>query len=67
MVQLCSHSLVGLQDAPQGISVCGLFKWPQFEPEVIRLAVGWYLRFLLSYRDAEELLAELGLHGGRSG
>ena len=39
-------------------SVCGLFKWRQFEPEVILLAVGWYLRFSLSYRDVEELLAE---------
>jgi hypothetical protein len=38
-------------------SVCGLFRWRQFEPEVILLAVGWYLRFSLSYRDAEELLA----------
>jgi hypothetical protein len=38
-------------------SVCGLFKWRQFEPEVILLAVGWYLRFSLSYRDVEELLA----------
>ena len=43
-------------------SVCGLFKWQQFEPEVILLAVGWYLRFSLSYRDVEELLAERGLH-----
>src|ERR1700722_18416839 len=42
-------------------SVCGLFKWRQFEPEVILLAVGWYLRFPLSYRDVEELLAERGL------
>ena len=31
-------------------SVSGLFKWRQFEPEVILLAVGWYLRFSLSYR-----------------
>ena len=30
-------------------SVAGLFKWRQFEPEVILLAVGWYLRFSLSY------------------
>jgi DDE domain len=43
-------------------SVAGLFKWRQFEPEVILLAVGWYLRFSLSYRDVEELLAERGLH-----
>jgi transposase-like protein len=28
---------------------------------VILLAVGWYLRFSLSYRDVEELLAERGL------
>jgi hypothetical protein len=41
-------------------SVCGLFKWRQFEPEIILLAVGWYLRFSLSYRDIEELLAERG-------
>jgi hypothetical protein len=43
-------------------SISGLFKWRQFEPEVILLAVGWYLRFSLSYRDVEESLAELGLH-----
>ena len=42
-------------------SVSGVFKWRQFEPEVILLAVGWYLRFSLSYRDVEELLAERGL------
>src|SRR5271169_40960 len=42
-------------------SVCGLFKWRQFEPEVILMAVGWYLRFSLSYRDVEELLTERGL------
>jgi hypothetical protein len=30
-------------------SVAGLFKWRLFEPEVILLAVGWYLRFSLSY------------------
>src|SRR6202043_581737 len=28
---------------------------------MILLAVGWYLRFSLSYRDVEELLAERGL------
>src|ERR1700682_902341 len=43
-------------------SVAALFKWRQFEPEMILLAVGWYLRFPLSYRDVEELLAERGLH-----
>jgi IS6 family transposase len=43
-------------------SITGLFKWRQFEPEVILLAGGWYLRFSLSYRDVEELLAERGAH-----
>src|SRR5258707_12209262 len=42
-------------------SVAALFKWRQFEPEMILLAVGWYLRFSLAYRDVEELLAERGL------
>jgi transposase, IS6 family len=42
-------------------SIAGLFKWRQFEPEVILLAVGWYLRFSLSYQDVEELLAERGV------
>jgi hypothetical protein len=47
-------------------SVSSLFKWRQFEPEVILLAVGWYLRFSLSYRDVEELLVERGLHADRN-
>ena len=33
----------------------------QFPPEVIRHAVWLYLRFSLSYRDVEELLAERGI------
>ena len=33
----------------------------RFPPEVILLAVRWYLRFSLSYRDVEELLAERGV------
>jgi len=32
----------------------------QFPSEVILLAVRWYLRYGLSYRDLEELLAEPG-------
>jgi hypothetical protein len=35
----------------------------RFPPEVIVLAVRWYLRFGLSYRDVEELLAERGISG----
>ncbi len=33
----------------------------RFPPEVISLAVRWYLRYGLSYRDVEELLAERGI------
>jgi hypothetical protein len=33
----------------------------RFAPEVILLAVRWYLRYGLSYRDLEELLAERGI------
>jgi IS6 family transposase len=33
----------------------------RFPPEVIVLAVRWYLRYGLSYRDIEELLAERGI------
>jgi len=33
----------------------------QFPPSVIQQAVRLYLRFMLSYRDVEELLAERGL------
>jgi transposase-like protein len=32
-----------------------------FPPDMIVLAVRWYLRFALSYRDVEELLAERGV------
>jgi IS6 family transposase len=33
----------------------------RFTPEVIVVAVRWYLRYSLSYRDVEELLAERGI------
>jgi len=33
----------------------------RFPPEVIALAVHWYLRYGLSYRDVEELLGERGV------
>ena len=37
------------------VSVFAGFRFP---PEVISVAVRWYLRYGLSYRDVEELLAE---------
>ena len=33
----------------------------RFPPEIIQHAIWLYLRFTLSYRDVEELLAERGL------
>ena len=36
----------------------------RFPREVIGLAVRWYLRYGLSYRDVEELLAERGIEVG---
>jgi len=38
-----------------------VFKWRQTAPELILCAVRWYLRYSLSLRDVEELLAERGL------
>src|ERR1700736_6219416 len=37
------------------------FKGFRVPPEIIVLAVRWYLRFGLSYRDVEELLSERGV------
>ena len=60
-MQLCRGGRISWADMVLAPSVAGLFKWRQFEPEVILLAVGWYLRFSLSYRDVEALLAERGI------
>ena len=37
------------------------FKWRHYESEIILLCVRWYLRYSLSYRDLEEMMAERGL------
>jgi IS6 family transposase len=44
--------------APASRSAFAGFRFP---PDVIVLAVRWYLRFGLSYRDVEELLTERGI------
>ena len=41
---------------PAAVSARSSFAGVRFPPEVIRLAVRWYLRYGLSYRDVEELL-----------
>src|SRR5689334_18716682 len=48
----------GRMTARRATSVFAGFRFP---PEVISLAVRWYLRYGLSYRDVEELLAERGI------
>jgi IS6 family transposase len=37
------------------------FKWRHFEGHIILICVRWYLRYCLSYRDLEEMMAERGL------
>ena len=48
----------GRVTAHHATSVFAGFRFP---PEMISLAVRWYLRYGLSYRDVEELLAERGV------
>src|SRR5437879_743799 len=43
------------------VGVPSAFAGFRFPAEVITLAVRWYLRYGLSYRDVEELLAERGI------
>ena len=38
-----------------------LFRGRHFQDEIIILCVRWYLRYSLSYRDLEEVMAERGL------
>jgi IS6 family transposase len=45
------------RSAVESVSFAGY----RFPPEVILFAVRWYLRYGLSYRDVEELLAERGI------
>jgi transposase-like protein len=51
-----SHRYLHLRPAPRSA-----FAGYRFPPEIITLAVRWYLRFGLSYRDVEKLLAERGV------
>lgn len=37
------------------------FKWRHYQPEIILLCVRWYLRYPLSNRNLEEMIAERGL------
>jgi IS6 family transposase len=59
---------VGARDADNGsrLGSRAIFKWRQTAPELILCAVRWYLRYSLSLRDVEELLAERGLEADHS-
>jgi hypothetical protein len=37
------------------------FKWRHYQGEIIVLCIRWYVRYSLSYRDLEEMMAERGL------
>ena len=39
-----------------------LFKFKQFESEIILLTIRWYLKYSLSYRNLVEMMEERGLH-----
>lgn len=67
----CRHSCVGDHEvgqaglmrrhpAPSTVPRSGFADF-RFPPDVIMVAVRWYLRYGLSYRDVEELLAERGI------
>ncbi|PEE35173.1 IS6 family transposase [Bacillus cereus] len=38
-----------------------IFKWKHYQPDIIVLAVRWYLRYNLSLRDLVEIMEERGL------
>jgi len=38
------------------------FRYKQFDKDVITVAVGYYLRHVLSYRDISEILREIGVN-----
>jgi transposase, IS6 family len=38
-----------------------IFKWKLFQSDIILLCVRWYLKYPLSYRNLEEMMAERGL------
>jgi IS6 family transposase len=47
--------------ANQGGPMENPFKWRHYKPEIILIAVRWYLRCALSYRDLEKTMSERGL------
>jgi hypothetical protein len=52
---------LGKVPSARSLSSVSSFAGYRFPPAVILVAVRWYLRYGLSYRDVEELLAERGV------
>src|SRR6476660_9037039 len=50
-----------MRSACSGSPPVSAFAGFRFPPDVIVVAVRWYLRYNLSYRDVEELLVERGI------
>jgi transposase, IS6 family len=61
VLQLRRERLVASEEMVKKATRPAIFKWRQTAPELILCAVRWYLRYSLSLRDVEELLAERGL------
>jgi len=53
--------MISHRSCPLPIVPNSAFKGFRFPPEIIVLAVRWYLRYGLSYGDVEELLTERGI------
>jgi transposase, IS6 family len=51
-----SGGMLRSHDRPVPVLPSSAFKGFRFPPEIIVVAVRWYLRFGLSYRDVAELL-----------
>ena len=60
VANVTAPTLIGLRFMQRNRPV--LFKGRHFESEIIVLCVRWYLRFGLSFRNLEELMAERNLH-----
>jgi len=56
-LRACGHSGVPIAKGMKKISYAGY----RFPPEIIQQAIWLYLRFTLSLRDVEDLLAERGI------
>ena len=53
----CRRTLAAVDESMRPLSYAGY----RFPPEIIQHAIWLYLRFTLSFRDVEELLAERGI------